>query len=66
VIHSIRGYWMAAQQGHRDRGQTLKALTATSVMTVLFRRVCDGGSTPVRWSRFLRCHYVCVRVGLGG
>jgi hypothetical protein len=32
----------------------------------LFRRVCDGGSTPVRWSRFLRCHYVRVGVCLGG
>ncbi len=32
----------------------------------LLRRICDGGSTPVRWSRFLRCHYVCVGVGLGG
>jgi len=32
----------------------------------LFRRVCNGGSTPVRWSRFLRCHYVRVGVGFGG
>jgi hypothetical protein len=32
----------------------------------LFRRVCDGGSIPVRWSRFLRCHYVRVGVVFGG
>jgi hypothetical protein len=32
----------------------------------LFRRLCDGGgSTPVRRSRLLRCHYVRVGVVLG-
>jgi hypothetical protein len=46
--------------------KTVTALSVATVITGTIRRVCDGGSTPVRRSRFLRCHYVRVGVVVGG
>jgi hypothetical protein len=56
-----------SSRSKRCRSQRSRALSdQCSSPPPLFRRVGDCGSTPVGWSRFLRCHYVRVGVGLGG
>jgi hypothetical protein len=68
---SLRGFVMESRhsvssRSRRCRARSTPSFKRTQSSPALFRRVCDGGSTPVRWSRFLRCHYVRVGVVLGG